>query len=112
LAKNKSKKFDKLIRDKIPEIIEASGSKPITEVLDDESYHKYLNTKLAEELKEYQESGSAEELADLVEVVYALLDYKNIPLKQFEAMRISKAIERGAFKKRLLLKEVVVCEKD
>lgn len=112
MVENKSRKFDKLIRDKIPEIIEASGSKAVIEVLDDESYHKYLNAKLEEELKEYKESCNIEELADLVEVVYALLDYKNISLKQFEAMRISKAIERGAFKKRLLLKEVVVCEKD
>jgi predicted house-cleaning noncanonical NTP pyrophosphatase (MazG superfamily) len=60
--------------------------------------------KLAEELTEYLESGSIEELADIVEVVYALLDYKNISLKQFEKTRIAKTIERGAFKKRLMLK--------
>lgn len=112
MGKIKSIKFDKLIRDKIPEIIEANGSKAVIEVLDSENFQKYLNIKLAEELKEYQESGSTEELADLVEVVYALLDYKNISLEQFEAIRTSKNIERGAFKNRLLLKEVIIYDQD
>lgn len=112
MAKNKSKKFDKLIRDKIPEIIEASGSKAVIEVLDDESYHKYLNAKLEEELKEYKESCNIEELADLVEVVYALLDYKGVSPEQFDAIRTSKNVERGSFKKKLLLKEVIVYIQD
>lgn len=103
-----SVKYDKLIRDKIPEIIEAKGSKAIVEVLDDDRFQQYLNLKLIEELKEYQESGSVEELADLVEVVYALLESKGVPLEQFERVRVAKAEERGAFKKRLLLKEVVI----
>jgi predicted house-cleaning noncanonical NTP pyrophosphatase (MazG superfamily) len=107
LEKPKSKKYDKLIRDKIPEIIEASGSKAVIEVLDNDSYHKYLNIKLAEEFKEYQESGSIEELADLVEVVYALLDCMGVTREQFDAIRSSKNIERGAFKKKFLLKEVI-----
>jgi predicted house-cleaning noncanonical NTP pyrophosphatase (MazG superfamily) len=112
LEKPKSKKYDKLIRDKIPEIIEASGSKAVIEVLDNDSYHKYLNIKLAEEFKEYQESGSIEELADLVEVVYALLDCMGMSREQFEAIRSSKNIDRGAFKKMLLLKEVIDCHED
>lgn len=112
MEKPKSKKYDKLIRDKIPEIIEASGSKAVIEVLDNDSYHKYLNIKLAEEFKEYQESGSIEELADLVEVVYALLDCMGMSREQFEAIRSSKNIDRGAFKKKLLLKEVIDCHED
>jgi len=107
LEKSKSIKYDKLIRDKIPEIIEAKGSKAITDVLDDANYEKYLDAKLGEELKEYLEDGSVEELADMVEVVYALLDYKGISIEEFEKVRILKVEERGAFKKRLLLKEVI-----
>ena len=67
---------------------------------------KYLDVKLVEELKEYQESGSIEELADLVEVVYAILNYMGISLKEFEEIRRAKVNKRGAFDKRLLLKEV------
>ena len=103
----KSKKYNKLIRDKIPEIIEAKGSKAVFEVLDNENFQKNLNKKLVEELKEYQESGSVEELADLVEVGYALLDCKDISRAQFEQIRIAKAEERGTFRERLLLKEII-----
>ncbi len=107
MTEKSSIKYDKLIRDKIPEVVEAKGSKAIVEVLDDERFMEYLNLKLIEELKEYQESGSVEELADLVEVIYALLDIKGVQLEQFEKIRLDKVDERGAFRKRLLLKEVV-----
>lgn len=106
MTKTNSTKYDKLIRDKIPEIIEAKGSKAVVEVLDRDSFQKYLNIKLGEELKEYLADGSVEELADLVEVVYALLDCKGVSFEEFEKIRIAKVEERGAFKKRLLLKEV------
>lgn len=107
MENNKSIKYDKLIRDKIPEIIEAKGSKAIVEVLDDDSYRKYLNIKLGEELKEYLEDGRVEELADLVEVVYALLDSKGVSREGFEKIRVGKVEKRGAFKLKLLLKEVI-----
>lgn len=107
MKRNNSIKYDKLIRDKIPEIVEAKGSKAIVEVLDNESFQKYLNIKLGEELKEYLESDSVEELADLVEVVYALLDCKGVSLEEFEKIRLDKVEKRGGFKKKLLLKEVI-----
>ena len=99
-------KYDKLIRDKIPEVIEATGSKAVVEVLDDERYQKYLERKLGEELKAYLEAGSIEELADLIEVVYALLESRGISLEEFERIRVAKVEKRGAFKKKLLLREV------
>lgn len=101
------KKYNKLIRDKIPEIIVKSGKQPIFETLDDETYKKYLHEKLVEEIQEYLESDSIEELADLVEIIYALLDYKGISINAFEDLRKKKAVENGAFNKRLLLKEVI-----
>jgi len=107
LEKSSIIKYDKLIRDRIPEIIEAAGSKAIVETLDKENFKKYLNIKLREEMEEYLQDGSVEELADLVEVVYALLDCKGVSLEEFEGIRAAKAKERGAFRKRLLLKEVI-----
>lgn len=98
--------YNKLVRDRIPEIIENSGKEAVIEILDDITYKKLLDEKLGEELREYLSSDSAEELADLVEVVLAILDYKKIPFQDFEAMRRQKAEERGAFRQRFLLKEV------
>lgn len=100
-------KYGKLIRDRIPEIIEAQGSKAIVEVLDKQDFQKYLEIKLSEELHEYLESGSVEELADLVEVVYALLDCQGVSREEFEEIRGAKAEKRGGFRKKLLLREVI-----
>lgn len=96
--------YNKLVRDNIPEIIEASGKKCDIEILDDEQYLEYLNKKLMEEVKEYLESGEVEELADLEEVLRAILDVKTTTYDDFERIRKSKVEKRGAFKKKLLLK--------
>lgn len=74
--------------------------------MDKASFERYLEDKLEEELKEYQESKDPEELADLVEVVYALLSCKGVSREEFERIRIQKVEQRGAFMKRLLLKGV------
>lgn len=100
-------KYNKLVRDRIPDIIEKSGKKPVVEVLGSEAYKKYLDEKLGEELKEYLDDDSVDELADMVEVIYAILKYKGIDMSDFENIRKKKAIERGAFDRRLLLREVI-----
>jgi len=97
------KTFNKLIRDKIPDIIEEAGNDYEMEVLDDEDYFNALNDKLQEELDEYLESKEIMELADLVEIIYAILDHKDISRKEFEKMRRKKKKERGAFEKKLFL---------
>jgi len=99
--------YNKLIRDKIPEIIKQTGKKPVVEKLEDDHYLHMLNTKLSEELTEYQDSNNIEELADLVEVIYAILEFKRVSLEEFEKLRQDKVLSRGAFKERLLLKEVL-----
>ena len=99
--------YNKLIRDKIPQIIKQSGKQAIIEEVSGEEYLELLNAKLGEELQEYLDSESIEELADLVEVVYAILDYKTVSLQEFELVRKQKVTDRGAFIKRLLLKEVI-----
>lgn len=95
------------MRDNIPQVIEKAGKIAVVETLDSESYKRLLDAKLGEELHEYLESDTVEELADLVEVVYAILKYKGIDIDTFENIRVKKAAERGAFDKRLLLKEVL-----
>ncbi|QNB46709.1 phosphoribosyl-ATP pyrophosphohydrolase [Thermanaerosceptrum fracticalcis] len=100
-------KYDKLVRDRIPEIIEMTGKKAIIEKLDEAIYKKLLDEKLGEELQEYICNDNVEELADIVEVIYAILDYKKVTIEEFERIRLKKAEERGGFKERLLLKEVI-----
>ena len=98
--------YDKLIRDKIPEIIEQSGKKCIVEVLDNDTYIEYLDQKLNEELAEYQQDKSIEELSDLLEVMYAVVTARGYSIEELERIRLEKAEKRGSFEKRLLLKSV------
>ena len=99
--------YQKLVRDKIPEIIKQNDNvDPITRILDNEEYLVELNLKIQEELAEYLESGDVEELADLEEVLRAILDVKNISYEEFESIRKSKVEKRGAFKDRIYLEGV------
>ncbi len=98
--------YNKLVRDKIPEIINKNGSTCVTKILNNEEYLKSLNIKLEEELKEYLESGDVEELADLEEVLRAILDAKKIDYTDFEKIRNSKNEKRGSFKKKIFLESV------
>ena len=98
--------YNKLVRDRIPQIIEKSGKIAVVETLESEEYKRLLDAKLGEELQEYLSDDNVEELADLVEVIYAILRYKDIDIDTFENIRLKKAAERGAFDMRLLLKEV------
>jgi len=100
------KVYNKLIRDKIPQIIEDSGKSPSVEILDDSDYVKSLNVKLQEELDEYLEDESVEELADIVEVIMAILKHKEVSLEAFESIRKKKIEDRGAFEKKLFLRHV------
>ena len=87
--------FNKLVRDKIPQIIESNGDKPFTKTLSDEENLKQLNIKLTEEVNEYLTDNNVEELADIVEVIYGLLNAKNIPIEEFEKIRLNKKNNRG-----------------
>ena len=98
-------KFDKLVRDKIPEIIESTGKKAIYRILSEEEYKEYLEKKLDEEVAEFHGSKSIEELADILEVVYALCSiYSSQSTVKVEQM--NKYKERGGFSKRICLVEV------
>ena len=102
--------YYKLVRDKIPEIIAASGKECDTEILSEEEYLKMVDAKLDEELAEYHKEQNLEELADLVEVIYAAAKARGYSIEELEACRVKKAQERGKFEKKLLLKEVRPCK--
>ena len=101
-----SKQYHKLVRDRIPEIIESTGKICRTEVLDDETYLQLLDEKLSEELAEYQESKSLEELADLLEVMEAVVVARGYTREQLKAVKAEKKAARGGFADKLLLLEV------
>lgn len=98
--------YNKLVRDKIPEIIKLEGRNVKARVLNNEDYKKELNRKLQEEVKEYQEDNNVEELADIVEVVYGILNSMNVSLEEFEKIRIEKVNKKGAFQEKIFLEEV------
>ena len=100
------KTYHKLVRDRIPEIIEADGKTCVYETLSDEAYIRLLDQKLNEELAEYQESKSLEELADLLEVMQAVVRARGWTLDELEQVRADKAAERGGFVKKILLTAV------
>lgn len=97
--------YNKLVRDKIPEIIEREGKKVTTKILNDEEYRAELNRKLKEEVNEYLEENCVEELADIVEVIYGILNSMEVSKEEFESVRKSKVEKRGGFEKRIYLIE-------
>ena len=99
--------YNKLVRDRIPEIIESSGKTCTVEILSDEDYLRMVDAKLDEELAEYHKDQNIEELADLLEVIYAATKARGYSIEQLETVRSEKAAKRGAFDKKILLKEVV-----
>ena len=99
--------YNKLVRDRIPEIIESSGKTCTVELLSDEDYLRMVDAKLDEELAEYHKDQNIEELADLLEVIYAATKARGYSIEQLETVRSEKAAKRGAFDKKILLKEVV-----
>lgn len=101
-----TKVYNKLVRDLIPEIIESDGKICTTEILLDDRYLQMLDAKLDEELAEYQESKSLEELADLLEVMQTVVKARGWTWEQLEQVRTEKAAKRGGFEKKIFLKEV------
>ena len=99
--------YNKLVRDRIPEIIESSGKTCTVEILSDEDYLRMVDAKLDEELAEYHKDQNIEELADLLEVIYAATTARGYSIEQLETVRAEKAAKRGSFYKKILLKEVV-----
>ena len=97
--------YDKLVRDKIPAIVNKSGGKAIYHTAKNKEYAQKLKEKLTEEVIEFLKSDDTEELADIIEVVEALVMLKKSTLKKVLALKKKKHRERGGFSKRIILEE-------
>ncbi len=98
--------YNKLIRDKIPEVIKKRGGKYKTKVLTRKEFEKELKKKLAEESKEVLSAPKKElmnELSDVLEIIKSIASYYKINFKEIEKNQIKKRRERGGFKKKLFL---------
>ena len=105
--------YNKLVRDKIPEIIMSKGEEPVTKILGDEEYKKALEKKLFEEYEEVIESTGSEkleELADLIEVIKSLAESEDASLEEIIKIASDKREKRGGFEARIFLEKVI--EKD
>lgn len=100
------KVYNKLVRDKIPEIIEADGKTCKTRILSDEEYIASLEAKLNEEVAEYQADKNLEEMADVLEVLQAICLARGYSLEELKALRAKKANERGGFADKIFLEYV------
>jgi predicted house-cleaning noncanonical NTP pyrophosphatase (MazG superfamily) len=98
--------YNKLVRDKIPDIIKSKGSSPKTHIASDEEYGKKLKEKLQEEVNEFIESDDSEELADILEVIDAIIKNKEFDKDKIERIKNKKNIERGSFSKKIILENI------
>ncbi len=91
----------KLVRDRIPEIIKSDGKEPITHILSEEDYLKELDIKLNEEVAEYQADKSIEEMADVLEVLFAICEARGHSIDELMDVKARKQEKRGGFKERI-----------
>ncbi len=98
-------KYNKLVRDKIPEYIKTKGGTPRTHIADEAEYWRKLKEKLIEETGEFVEAENIEELADLLEVIEAIIFVKKFDQVELARMKDKKAAERGKFIERIVLDE-------
>ncbi|PLS01928.1 nucleoside triphosphate pyrophosphohydrolase [Neobacillus cucumis] len=102
--------YNKLVRDRIPEVIENTGKQFSTRILNDDEYIIELKKKSFEELNEYvnaeNDKDAIEELADLLEIIHALAGYHGASFEEVEKVRQNKAKKRGGFQEKIFLIEV------
>ncbi|PLR92044.1 nucleoside triphosphate pyrophosphohydrolase [Bacillus sp. T33-2] len=102
--------YNKLVRDRIPEVIENTGKTFSTRILSNSEYITELNKKAFEELEEFVSTetveDAVEELADLLEIIHAFAEYHGVSIEQVEEVRKTKAEKRGGFKEKIFLIEV------
>ena len=99
--------YDKAVRDKIPDIIKKSGNSYNVKKLSDDEFLPELEKKLREEVEEYLENKSVEELTDIIEVINRISELKGVSHNELEKIRQKKADERGKFNENLFLVDVI-----
>lgn len=100
------KVYNKLVRDKIPEVIQASGGHPVTRILDDREFYRELLSKLKEEVNEFLESEEPEEIADIYEVLDAIICFRGVRAEEIRTLQNQKRLDRGGFNQRIFLNGV------
>ncbi|MDL2219618.1 nucleoside triphosphate pyrophosphohydrolase [Ruminococcaceae bacterium OttesenSCG-928-O06] len=99
--------YNKLVRDKIPAIIQAQGGTAVVRTVESrEEYARLLREKLREETEEFIAAGTLDELVDVGEVMHALLSEMGVSVEAFQKARTEKLAEKGGFEKRLFLQRV------
>ena len=98
-------KYNKLVRDNVPQHIKAKGEAIKTHTAGDVEYWSKLKEKLLEEVGEFNKDESVEELADLLEVIDAIIEYKKFDRGEIEKVKGEKAETKGGFKNRIILDE-------
>ncbi len=98
-------KYDKLVRDGIPDHIRGKGGQPVFHVAEDGEYWQKLKEKLIEEFREFEEDESIGEFADMMEVIAAMAEYKGFEPEAVKRAGEEKAEEKGRFKERIILDE-------
>lgn len=105
------KRYNKLVRDNIPNIIRNKGDEPITRILNDKEYKKELERKLLEEYNEVLSTTNSteriEELADMLEVIISLARLENKNLNDVIEVANKKSKERGSFSEKIFLEKVI-----
>ena len=102
--------YNKLVRDKIPNIIKAKGETPVVRILDEVEYKNELEKKLYEEYKEVIEATGDDRVADMLEVIRALAKLENKDLNDIIEIALIKNEKRGAFETKIFLEKVIEAE--
>ncbi len=98
-------RYDKLVRDHIPDIIRADGREPVVHIADQAEYWTKLKEKLREETEEFLQEESINEIADILEVIDAIAAVRGIAPEEIARVKAQKATSRGGFAKRIILEE-------
>jgi len=97
--------YNKLVRDKIPEILKQKGLFHKTHIANNTEYWFKLKDKLKEEVEEFLKDSNEEELADILEVIDSICKFKNINKQKLEFLKKEKALKRGSFNNKIILEE-------